>query len=123
MGVYFSTFLNVFQPVDRKCLTIRCALVKIPTPPSLGRAEKLAQADLAHGIDLRGLFIPRKKKKAEKGKGRLEEERQRERERELKSNTQGWKRQMYWVQGAWRVGCLFKWMDRGRAGRCMVGSH
>lgn len=30
VGIYVSTFLSVFQPVDRKCLTIRCTLVKIP---------------------------------------------------------------------------------------------
>lgn len=86
-GGYSSTFLSVLQTVDRKCLTIRWALVKIPPsslqplPPSLGRAEKLAQADLAHGIDLRRCFFLKatpwkKRRKRDKGEdGRREKER------------------------------------------------
>lgn len=49
-------------------------MVKIPpSPPSLGRAEKLAQADLAHGIDLRRCFFlearPWKKREKERQRG------------------------------------------------------
>lgn len=57
-SLHSSVYLN---EKTGSVLTIRCALVKIPpsAPPSLlsslGKPEELAQADFAHGIDLRGV--------------------------------------------------------------------
>lgn len=63
-----------------------------PSPPSQGRAEKLAQADLAHGIDLRRCFFPQgvalEKKKGQK----RDKEENGGKEKEWESNTQGGRR-------------------------------
>lgn len=61
-------------------------------PPSPGRAEKLAQADLAHGIDLRRCFFLKatpwkEKKKTKKERQRGGWKRERERRREWKFDT------------------------------------
>lgn len=49
-----------------------------PSPPSQGRAEKLAQADLAHGIDLRRCFFPQGVALEKKKKGKRETKRRME---------------------------------------------